>query len=141
MAQPMPWIKLETNMFNTPKLRKLMRHENGHWYAYIYLRLLVLAGECGTSGELWIDDDEAYTIDELAADLGMEPCMVADAIDKLKSYRMVSQNDYCYRITGWSEHQDGAAELERKRELNAERQKRWRDKQKNVENSGENEGK
>lgn len=130
MSQQMDWIKLKVNMLDTPKFQIVMEQEDSHELVYIWTRLLLLAGKCGTSGELWMSKNIAYDIDHLSRLFGSAPQAISRALELFSELDMVELHDGEYfSITGWREHQD-AEQLERTRELTRERVRRCRERKK-----------
>lgn len=118
-------------------MRRLMRQGNSALLGYLWMRLILLAGECGTTGELWLTDDEPYTAQTIAEDVELDVDFVTAALKQFIDFRMIGTTGEFFYIVGWKEHQS-ADELARQRELNRNRQQRHRDRKKNVENSDSN---
>lgn len=127
MSDAMEWVKLSTDMFENRKLRYIQKQEHGNELCLLWVRLLCLAGQSGTSGELWLSDAIPYDVDMLAIDLGIEQDIVEKGIALFNKLDMVTDSDGVMLITGWQEHQ-AVDNLERTRELTKERVRRYRER-------------
>lgn len=136
MAESMEWVKLKTDIFENRKIRYLLSMRSGESIVLMYIRLICLAGQCGTSGELMLCDGVPYDSVMLADALGYNDfddgtgeAFVQAVLNQLVKFHLINFDGECYSIASWEEHQ-AVKELDRKREKNRERQKRWYDKNK-----------
>jgi predicted phage replisome organizer/uncharacterized phage protein (TIGR02220 family) len=121
------WIKLDTGIFQSPKVRKLRSMPSGDTAVLIYIDLLTLAGRQGGTGELMLTDDLPFEFEDLARECDVDVNTMRMAMAVLQKLGMVRlREDGCYVIDGWEDHQavDGAAAK------NRERQRRYRERQK-----------
>lgn len=121
------WIKLDTGIFQSPKVRKLRSMPSGDTAVLIYIDLLTLAGRQGGTGELMLTDDLPFEFEDLARECDVDVNTMRMAMAMLQKLGMVRlREDGCYVIDGWEDHQavDGAAAK------NRERQRRYRERQK-----------
>lgn len=129
MANEMEWVKLNTHMLDNKKVKYLRKLENGNEICFFWVSLIMLAGQCGTSGELWLCDDIAYSAEMLAATLGFDDDVAERGLSALVQLHMIDFDGEVYHICGWDEHQSIDA-LERNREQSKERMKRYRERKK-----------
>ncbi|MBQ9316808.1 MAG: phage replisome organizer N-terminal domain-containing protein [Atopobiaceae bacterium] len=121
------WIKLDTGIFQSPKVRKLRRMPSGDTIALIYIDLLTLAGRQGGTGELMLTEGMPFDLEDLAFECDTDVNTMRMAMTMLQQLGMVGlREDGCYVIDGWDDHQavDGATLK------NRERQRRYRERQK-----------
>ncbi len=121
------WIKLDTGIFQSPKVRKLRSMPSGDTAVLIYIDLLTLAGRQGGTGELMLTDDLPFEFEDLARECDVDVNTMRMAMAMLQKLGMVRlREDGCYVIDGWEDHQavDGSTAK------NRERQRRFRERQK-----------
>lgn len=123
------WIKITTDMFDNRKIKHLRKLPEGNSIVLIWVMLLTMAGRCNSGGMIFLTENIPYTTKMLADELGFEESTVQLAINALEQLEMVVSDKGYFTIAGWMEHQnvDG---LERIKEQNRQRQKRWYDNQK-----------
>ena len=126
------WIKITTDMFDNRKIRHLRRLPDGNNIVLIWVMLLTMAGRCNASGMIFLTETIPYTAKMLADELDFEESTVKLALSALEQLGMITTSDNGYfTISGWEEHQNIEG-MERIREQNKLRQKRWYDKQKEL---------
>lgn len=127
------WIKLTTDMFDNRKIKHLRRLPEGNSIVLIWVMLLTMAGRCNASGMIFLTENIPYTPKMLADELDFEENTVVLALRALEDLNMVVTNRGYFTIAGWEEYQniDG---MEKIKEQNRLRQKKWYDKQKELPN-------
>ena len=127
------WIKLTTDMFDNRKIKHLRRLPEGNSIVLIWVMLLTMAGRCNASGMIFLTENIPYTPKMLADELDFEENTVVLALRALEDLNMVVTNKGYFAIAGWEEYQniDG---MEKIKEQNRIRQKKWYDKQKELPN-------
>lgn len=129
------WIKLKTTMFDDEKIRLIQSVPESDSILIIWIRLLVLAGKTNDDGLIYIQRDMPYT-DEMLATLFNKPLNVVRlAITTLNKFNMIDiGQDGVIAITNWEKHQniDG---MEKIREQNRLRLRKFRSKQKELPSS------
>lgn len=127
------WIKLTTDMFDNRKIKHLRRLPEGNSIVLIWVMLLTMAGRCNASGMIFLTENIPYTPKMLADELDFEENTVVLALRALEDLNMVVTNRGYFAIAGWEEYQniDG---MEKIKEQNRLRQKKWYDKQKELPN-------
>lgn len=125
------WIKITTDMFDNRKIRHLRRLPDGNNIVLIWVMLLTMAGRCNSGGMIFLTENIPYTPKMLADELDFEETTVQLALNALEQLQMVVINQGFFSIAGWDEYQniDG---MERIKEQNRLRQKKWYDKQKEL---------
>ena len=131
------WIKLTTDMFDNRKIKHLRRLPEGNSIVLIWVMLLTMAGRCNASGMIFLTENIPYTPKMLADELDFEENTVILALRALEDLNMVVTNNGYFAIAGWEEYQniDG---MEKIKEQNRIRQKKWYDKQKELPNVSSN---
>ncbi|RUL56488.1 phage replisome organizer N-terminal domain-containing protein [Lysinibacillus antri] len=124
------WIKLKTDMFDDEKIKLIERMPEGDTILIVWIKLLTYAGKANCNGYIMIAEDIPMNIEEMAIIFNRPLEKVRYAIQVLQRYRMleIDENEQFY-ISNWEKHQniDG---MERVRKLNAERNKKYRERKK-----------
>lgn len=124
------WIKLTVDMFDDEKIRLIQAMPESDAILVIWIRLLSLAGKINSDGQIYIDENMAYT-DEMLSTIFNKPINVVRlALNTLKSFGMIDifDNGVIF-INNWEKHQNVEG-MEKIRIQNAERNKKYRDKKK-----------
>lgn len=123
------WIKITTDMFDNRKIKHLRKLPEGNSIVLIWVMLLTMAGRCNSGGMIFLTENIPYTTKMLADELGFEESTVQLALNALEQFEMVVSDKGYFTIAGWMEHQniDG---LEKIKEQNRLRQKKWYESQK-----------
>jgi uncharacterized phage protein (TIGR02220 family)/predicted phage replisome organizer len=116
-------------MFDNRKIKHLRKLPEGNSIVLIWVMLLTMAGRCNSGGMIFLTENIPYTTKTLADELGFEESTVQLALNALERFEMVVSDQGYFTIAGWTEHQniDG---LEKIKEQNRLRQKKWYDNQK-----------
>ena len=131
------WIKLTTDMFDNRKIKHLRRLPEGNSIVLIWVMLLTMAGRCNAGGMIFLTENIPYTPKMLADELDFEENTVTLALNALEQLNMVVVNHGHFTIAGWEEYQNIEG-MDKIREQNRLRQKRWYDKQKELPNAKPN---
>lgn len=131
------WIKLTTDMFDNRKIKHLRRLPEGNSIVLIWVMLLTMAGRCNAGGMIFLTENIPYTPKMLADELDFEENTVSLALNALEQLNMVVTNNGHFTIAGWEEYQNIEG-MDKIREQNRLRQKRWYDKQKELPNAKPN---
>lgn len=133
------WIRLETNLFDNPKIQMLSNLPKGDSYVSFWVRLLCMAGKLNNGGYVYVAENAAYTPQLLAAITGKPVALVKTMLKTMQELHMidVDTNGIIY-IIGWNEHQNIAG-LEKIREQTRERTRLYRERKKQsvTSNSGD----
>ena len=127
------WIKLTTDMFDNRKIKHLRKLPDGNSIVLIWVMLLTMAGRCNASGMIFLTENIPYTPKMLADELGFEENTVKLALEALERFQMIVTDSGFFAIAGWEEYQNIEG-MEKIREQNRIRQKKWYDKQKELPN-------
>ena len=124
------WIRLETNLFDNPKIQMLSNLPKGDSYVSFWVRLLCMAGKLNNGGYVYVAENAAYTPQLLAAITGKPVALVKTMLKTMQELHMidVDTNGIIY-IIGWEEHQNTAG-LEKIREQTRERTRLYRQRKK-----------
>lgn len=127
------WIKLKTTMFDDEKVRLIQAVPESDAILVIWIRLLVLAGKTNDDGLIYIQRNMPYTEEMLSTLFDKNVNTVRLALQTLASFNMIDLTaDGLIAITNWEKHQnvDGMEQIRLK---NAERNKRYRERKKQLE--------
>lgn len=127
------WIKITVDMFCNRKIRHLRRLPEGDSIVLIWVMLLTMAGRCNSGGLIFLTENIPYTPKMLADELDFEESTVQLALNALSKLGMVSMDENSLCIPGWEEYQNIEG-MEKIKEQNRIRQKKWYDKQKALPN-------
>lgn len=134
------WIKLSTTMFEDEKIRLIESMPEADTLLIIWIRLLAQAGKTNASGYIFLSKNTPYS-DEMLATLFNRPiATVRLVLQTFQRFGMIEITDDQYIcISNWEKHQnvDG---LERVKQLNAERNKKYRERKKQQQLTLENTG-
>lgn len=131
------WVKLTTDMFDNRKIKHLRRLPEGNNIVLIWVMLLTMAGRCNSGGMIFLTENIPYTPKMLADELDFEENTVQLALNALEQLNMIVANGNYFTIAGWDEYQNIEG-MEKIREQNRIRQKKWYDKQKALPNVRDN---
>ncbi|RWR06718.1 phage replisome organizer N-terminal domain-containing protein [Siminovitchia fortis] len=123
------WIKLSTQMFEDEKIRLIESMPEADTILIIWVKLLAQAGKTNASGYIYLSEKIPYT-DEMLATIFCRPLnIVRLALQTFEQFGMIEIEDGFINISNWEKHQniDG---MERIKKLNAERNRRYRERKK-----------
>lgn len=123
------WIKITTDMFDNRKIKHLRKLPDGNNIVLIWVMLLTMAGRCNAGGMIFLTENIPYTPKMLADELDFEENTVKLALQALEQFNMIVTDQGFFSIAGWDEYQNIEG-MEKIREQNRLRQKKWYDKQK-----------
>lgn len=127
------WIKLTVNMFDDEKIRLIQAMPESDAILVIWIRLLSLAGKTNSDGQIYIDENMAYS-DEMLSTLFNKPVnIIRLALQTLKSFGMIDIfNNGVIFVNNWEKHQNIEG-MDKIKEQNRIRKQKQRDKQKLLE--------
>lgn len=128
------WVKLTTDMFDNRKIKHLRRLPEGNNIVLIWVMLLTMAGRCNSGGMIFLTENIPYTTKMLADELGFEESTVQLALNALDQLNMIVTKNGYFSVSGWDEYQNIEG-MDKIREQNRLRQKRWYEKQKALSNA------
>lgn len=126
------WIKIKTDMFDNEKIKLIERMPEGDTILIIWIKLLTYAGKANYNGFIMLSENIPMNIEEMAIIFNRPLEKVRYAIQILLRYKMLEINEEeVVLIANWEKHQniDG---MERVRQLNAIRNKEYRDRKKQL---------
>lgn len=127
------WIKLKTDMFDNDKIKLIEALPEADTILIIWIKLLAAAGKANSNGYIMLTENIPMNIEEMATIFGRPLNTVRLAIQTFTRYGMIEiDENEVVRVANWDKHQniDG---MEHVKKLNAERQKRYREKQKQAQ--------
>lgn len=127
------WIKLATDIFDNRKIKQIEKMPDGDAIIVIWLKLLILAGDVNDGGAVYFTRDIPYTDQLLATQFDRPLAVVQFALKTFERFNMIQIVDDLILVSNWEKYQN-VESLERIREQNRLRQKRWYDKQKELPN-------
>lgn len=123
------WIKIVTNIFDNRKVVQIEHMPEGDGIIVIWLKLLCLAGEINDGGQVYLTNEIPYT-DQLLANAFRRPLnLIQLALATFEQFGMIEVIDDIIQVSNWEKYQNVDA-MEKIREQNRERQKRFYDRRK-----------
>ncbi|MEW9595796.1 phage replisome organizer N-terminal domain-containing protein [Bacillus toyonensis] len=132
------WIKLSTSMFEDEKIRLIESLPDADTLLIIWIKLLSQAGRTNANGYIFLSENIPFTEEMLSTLFNRPIATVRLALQTFKQFGMIDITDDQYIcISNWEKHQnvDG---LERVKQLNAERNKKYRERKKQQQLALEN---
>ena len=130
MAADIKWIKITTDIFDDEKIRLIEGMPERDTLIVIWFKLLTMAGRTNDNGSIYISK-KMPTTDEMLSTIFNRPLnTVRMALSTFESFGMIEVNNHI-EIVNWEKHQniDG---MEKIRKQNAERQKKFKKKKKEL---------
>lgn len=127
------WIKITTDIFSDEKILLIEQMPDADSLLVIWFKLLCMAGKENNYGVFLMRNRMPYTEEMLATIFRRPINTVRLALSTFEAFGMIEIDEDIISIPNWEKHQniDG---LEKIREQNRIRQKRWYDKQKRLSN-------
>ncbi|MCY8240389.1 phage replisome organizer N-terminal domain-containing protein [Bacillus haynesii] len=135
------WIKLSTQMFEDEKIKLIEQMPEADTILIIWVKLLAQAGKTNASGYIYLSQNIPYT-DEMLATIFNRPLpIVRMALQTFQRFGMIEVDENRFiSIRNWEKHQNVEG-MDRVRKLNAERNKKYRERKKQLQlSSPQNEG-
>ena len=122
------WIKLDTELFNNKKIKKIRRLPDGDKILLVWIYLLVNAGKCNMRGYICLTENIPIENEDIAIDLNYDINIIKLAIETFKMMNMIQVDENNnIEILNWGEYQS-VDKLDEIREKNRLRQQRYRQK-------------
>ncbi|QHZ46974.1 phage replisome organizer N-terminal domain-containing protein [Bacillus sp. NSP9.1] len=127
------WIKLSTQMFEDEKIKLIEQMPEADTILIIWVKLLAQAGKTNASGYIFLSKNIPYT-DEMLATIFNRPLpIVRMALQTFQRFGMIEIDEHNFiSILNWEKHQNVEG-MDRVRQLNAERNKRYRERKKQLQ--------
>lgn len=122
------WIKIVVDVFDDEKMKLIEEMPNGDTIIVIWFKILCLAGRCNRGGILMLTDIIYYTDEMLAVIFRKKPSEVRHALKTFEELGMIEIVNDAITIPKWGEYQS-EDKLAEKRARDAERQRRYRERQ------------
>lgn len=129
MGKKYYWLKLPKDWFTSRTIKRLRKIAGGDTYTIIYLKMLLMS--LADDGKLYYEGIDETFEEELALDLDEEVDNVKMTVAFLIKCGLLEKNgDFEYELPEVETMVGSSDSIEHKRELNAERQRRFRGKNK-----------
>jgi len=122
------WIKLEIELFDNKKIKKIRRMPDGDKILLVWIYLLIEAGKCNAGGMIFISEKVPLNMDDIAKDLNFEISVIQLGIKTFLRLDMIimDEKEFLY-ISDWENHQNIEG-MEKAKLLRKERNKRYYEK-------------
>lgn len=122
------WIKVMVDLFDDEKIIMIDQFPGADTLMIVWFKLLCFAGKQNNGGVFTVAG-VPHNAETLAAAFRRKPATVQRALDVFEQFGMIEIVDGVITITNWEKHQniDG---MDKIREQNRDRQKKWYDQQK-----------
>lgn len=137
MSDGVRWIKLAVGMHDDEKIKLLDSMEGKDAHHYVWVRLLIQAAKTNARGKIYLSEDVPYT-NEMLSIIFNRPIEVVEASLKVMAdLKMIHIDERNFiTVTNWEKHQNVEG-MEKIREQNRQRAKKFRAKNKSKEVSKE----
>lgn len=125
------WIKIATDIFDDEKILLIEQLPEADSLIVIWFKLLSMAGKTNNNGVFMLTDRIAYTEEMLAAIFRRPINTVRLALDTFEKFGMIVRVENVLTIPNWVNYQN-ADKLEKIREQNKERQRRFKERHSGV---------
>ena len=127
------WIKVSTDMFESNrKIKQIELMPEGDTILFIWLKLLLLAGNVNDGGNIYLTPEIPYTEEMLANELRRPLTTVRMALSVFERFGMIEIIDDILHLSSWEKYQNIEG-MEKIKEQNRLRQKKWYDKHKALD--------
>lgn len=123
------WIKVQTDLFENPKIRHIRREDNGNDIVLIWILLLTIAGKCNADGVVSLTQSIPYTPEMIAEDFKFKTKTVRDSLKKFEELGMIFFENGFIFISNWEKYQNIEG-MEKIREQGRIRVSRFRERKK-----------
>lgn len=127
------WIKIQTDIFTKVggSLDAIKALPDARDIELIWIQILCLAGSCNENGLLTIGKEFPYTDEMLANAFNFDVGTIQRALAVFMKLNMIEVVDDVYLVSNWEKYQS-TDKLEKLREKNRERQRRFYEAHKNI---------
>jgi predicted phage replisome organizer len=132
MPMGRPWIKLSTATFDDEKIKLIELLPEGDSILVIWLKLLCFAGKTDNDGVFKLTEKIPYNEEMLAGIFNRKLTTVRTALTVFQDYGMMEVIDGAYALPNWVKYQNDSDALNKSKEKNRLRQKKWYDKHKKT---------
>ncbi len=125
------WIKLKVGMFDDSKIKYIEALPERDTIITIWVKLLTLAGKYNEQGFIMLSENLPYNEEMLANEFNRPLNSVRLALQTFEKLGMIEQTQGVIKISNWEKHQS-LESRSRHNEKNRLRQKRYRERQKDL---------
>lgn len=125
------WIKITVGMFDDEKIKLIQSMPEGDSILVIWIRLICLGGKCNSGGYVYFSETMPYTEEMLSTIFNKPLQIIRLALKTFQQFGMIEVDTKGLYLVNFGKHQsiDG---LEKVRELNAKRNKEYRERRKQL---------
>lgn len=131
MMAEVQWIKLKVGMFDDSKIKYIEALPERDTIITIWVKLLTLAGKYNEQGFIMLSENLPYNEEMLANEFNRPLNSVRLALQTFEKLGMIEQIQGVIKISNWEKHQS-LESRSRHNEKNRLRQKRYRERQKDL---------
>ena len=128
------WIKINVDMFDDEKIKIIQSMPEGDALLVVWIKLITLAGKTNDSGYVYIAENMPYTDEMLSVIMNKPLNTIRLALDTFIKLGMIENDVKGIYLLNFEKHQS-LDKLEKIKEQNRLRAKRFRDKQKSLPES------
>lgn len=137
IPEEVKWIKISTGLFEDEAIQIILDMPDGAVMLEIWLRLLIAAGKVNNRGLIYFKENLPYTTDILATLFNKKIKQIQFALQTFQKFGMIKiLNSNQILISNWEKYQN-FDQMEKIRQKNNERQKRYRERQKVLSQENE----
>jgi len=128
------WIKITVDMFDNEKIKLIEAMPDADSILIIWVKLLTYAGKVNASGYIMLTEKIPMNEEHLATIFNRPLNTIRYALQVFEDFGMIEREGGVLRIRNWDIHQNVEG-MDRIRKLNRERQERYRNRKKLLEDS------
>lgn len=125
------WIKINVDMFDDEKIKIIQSMPEGDALLVVWIKLITLAGKTNDSGYVYIAENMPYTDEMLSVIMNKPLNTIRLALDTFIKLGMIENDVKGIYLLNFEKHQS-LDKLEKIKEQNRLRAKKFRDKQKGL---------
>ncbi len=128
------WIKITVDMFDDEKIKIIQSMPEGDALLVVWIKLITLAGKTNDGGYVYISDNMPYTDEMLAVIMNKPLNTIRLALDTFMKLGMIENDVKGIYLLNFEKHQS-LDKLEKIKEQNKLRARKFREKQKLLESN------
>lgn len=132
MGSEITWIKIRVDMFDNRKFKYIRTKKNYKYIELLWIKLLLIAGQCNSQGRIYITDECNYDLGSLSKAVHIDEKNIEAALVILEEMKMVKVSpDFDISIINFIKYQNVEA-MDRFKEQARTRQKAHRKSKKTT---------
>lgn len=127
----MKWVKLNTDLFDDKRIRRLKKTERWTDFITLWINLLCIAGQDNNGGVFMFNENTPYTVESFSDVTDIDRAIVEEGISKFIELGMMENDGGVYVIPDWGITQSEDS-YNKKRERDKEYRRQKREEQRKI---------